>query len=147
MPNRTELKKLSLSRLKEARTLFDNGLYDGAVYLAGYSLELAFKARICKILDADYLQDRQKYGSFMTHKYEILVSLAGLQRKLDNEKNGNIDFATNWSILAGSPGNPGWSETWRYQPIGNSTRISASDMLDALNNINSGLITWLKRLW
>lgn len=147
MPTRAELKKLSLSRLKEARTLFDNELYDGAVYLAGYSLELAFKARICKVLDSDYPQGRQEYNSFLTHKYEVLVRLAGLQKKLDNEKNSNIDFAINWSILSGSPGNPGWSETLRYQPIGNSTRVAAADMLDALDDTNSGLIIWIKRLW
>ncbi|MDG6028095.1 MAG: HEPN domain-containing protein [Candidatus Brocadia sp.] len=39
----------------EAKALFDKGLYDGSCYLAGYVIELALKARVCKILDmTDY---------------------------------------------------------------------------------------------
>ena len=51
MPTRNELKELAKLRLKEAETLFDAGLYDGAVYVCGYVIELALKARICKLLD------------------------------------------------------------------------------------------------
>ena len=46
MPTRDELKALSRTRLKEAKTRYDGGLYDGASYLAGYVVELALKARI-----------------------------------------------------------------------------------------------------
>jgi len=53
MPTKIELKKLARTRLKEAKVLYQNGLYDGACYLAGYVIELALKARICKVLDLD----------------------------------------------------------------------------------------------
>lgn len=46
MPSKNELKALSKTRLKEVKALYDNGLYDGASYLAGYVIELALKARI-----------------------------------------------------------------------------------------------------
>lgn len=145
MPNRAEFKALALSRLKEARVLFNNGLYDGAFYLAGYSLESAFKARICKILDSDYPQGRQEYGSFLTHNYVILLKLAGLSRKLDIDKYANITLANNWSLL--TTVSSGWSETLRYKPIGNSNKTSVSDILDALDDKNHGLISWLKKTW
>lgn len=52
-PSRTDFQQLADSRLLEAKTLLANNLFDGAVYLAGYALELALKARICKIIDTD----------------------------------------------------------------------------------------------
>jgi HEPN domain-containing protein len=50
MPTRNELKELAQLRLKEAETLFQAGLYDGAAYLCGYVIEFALKAKICKLL-------------------------------------------------------------------------------------------------
>jgi len=70
MPTRNELKQLAKTRLQEAKTLFDKGLYDGACYLAGYVIELALKARICKILDlTEYLQSGEISRAFKIHKY------------------------------------------------------------------------------
>jgi hypothetical protein len=47
---RDQLKALALLRLEEAETLFKAELYDGAVYLCGYVVELGLKARICALL-------------------------------------------------------------------------------------------------
>jgi len=43
MPTRNELKELAKLRLKEAETLFEAELYDGAVYLCGYVIEFALQ--------------------------------------------------------------------------------------------------------
>ncbi|MEK8021038.1 MAG: HEPN domain-containing protein, partial [Candidatus Parabeggiatoa sp.] len=43
-------KKIARSRLQESEILFSNRKYDAAVYLSGYAIELALKARICKTL-------------------------------------------------------------------------------------------------
>ena len=48
---RSELRKLSLNRLEEAKCLHKNGFYDSAIYIAGYSIELALKSVICKKLE------------------------------------------------------------------------------------------------
>jgi HEPN domain-containing protein len=53
MANRNQLKELALLRRREAEVLFSANLYDGARYLAGYVLELALKARICRLLDVE----------------------------------------------------------------------------------------------
>ena len=48
MKNSDEIKELARLRLKEAVILCKAHKYDGAFYLAGYSIELMLKARICK---------------------------------------------------------------------------------------------------
>ncbi len=53
MTTRNQLKELALLRLREAEALHAVGLFDGAKYLSGYVLELALKARICRILDVE----------------------------------------------------------------------------------------------
>jgi HEPN domain-containing protein len=47
---REDLRELSRLRLREAEVLYKAHLYDGCVYLAGYAVELALKARICRLL-------------------------------------------------------------------------------------------------
>jgi len=47
---RQQLQQLARLRLREAEALYGARLYDGCVYLAGYAVELALKARICRLL-------------------------------------------------------------------------------------------------
>ena len=42
MPTNIELKSLAETRLQEAKSLHNNGLYDGCYYIAGYSEELRY---------------------------------------------------------------------------------------------------------
>jgi HEPN domain-containing protein len=46
--DRNELQALSRLRLKEAAALLELGWFDGAFYLAGYSVECALKAMHCE---------------------------------------------------------------------------------------------------
>ena len=138
MPTRGELQKISKTRLKEVKVLYRNQLYDGAKYLSGYVVETALKARICKILDADYPESGDVSRSFMTHKLDQLVKLAGLQKALDR---ADINFKTNWSIVTS------WSEVNRYKAIGTSSREDVEDILNALEDRNDGVLTWIKRRW
>jgi HEPN domain-containing protein len=48
MKNPIEIRELAIQRLAEARILLNNGMCDGAFYLAGYSVELSLKSRICE---------------------------------------------------------------------------------------------------
>lgn len=57
MTNPEEIKKLAFQRLKEAEILYKNEMYDGAFYLAGYSVELILKAKICERLGIPNLFD------------------------------------------------------------------------------------------
>jgi HEPN domain-containing protein len=85
MIGRQDLKNISKTRLKEAKTLYKNGLYDGAKYLLGYSLETAFKAIICRILDTNYPERGDITRVYHTHKFDVLVVLSGLEKKIDEK--------------------------------------------------------------
>jgi hypothetical protein len=61
MPTRQELKDLTRLRLREAEALFQAACYNGAVYLGGYAVEAALKARICRLLGAENYPDSGKY--------------------------------------------------------------------------------------
>jgi len=142
MPTRTELKELATTRLEEAKALFASGLYDGCCYLAGYVVELALKARICKVLDLiDYPDTGEISRSFKTHKLDDLIRLAGLQRKFDAAKAVNPRLLTNWSLVTA------WTEEFRYKPVGSSPRIRAEEIIFALEDRMDGVFTWIKKRW
>jgi hypothetical protein len=141
MPNRNELKTISKTRLKEVKVLYESHLYDGAKYLSGYVVETALKARICKILNSEYPENGEVARSFLTHKFDNLVKLSGLQKTLDAELNSNVNFKTNWSLLTS------WTESFRYKPIGTSSQTDVEDLLAALEDSNDGVLTWIKRKW
>ncbi len=46
--NRSDLQKLAVIRIKEAKLLLDNDAYEGSYYLAGYAVECALKACFAK---------------------------------------------------------------------------------------------------
>jgi len=98
MATRNQLKDLALLRLQEAEYLFEGSFYDGARYLSGYSVELALKARICRLLDVTEYPDtddlRRVYAS---HDLDQLLKLAGLSRKLTL---ASPTVFSNWSIIA-----------------------------------------------
>lgn len=136
MPTRDELKQLARTRLKEAQALYSTGLYDGSSYLAGYVVELALKARICRVLDVEqYPVAGEIARSFKTHNLDDLLRLAGLQRKFDQAKAANPNLLTNWSLVTQ------WSEQFRYNPVGTSPKVRAGDILAALDDPADGVFT------
>lgn len=141
MPSRDQLRTISKTRFKEVKILYQNNLFDGAKYLAGYAVETALKARVCKILDSDYPETGEISKSFLTHKFDTLVKLGGLQKTLDNELSSNVNFKTNWSLATS------WSEILRYNPIGTSTKTDVADIINALEDKKNGILTWLIKRW
>ena len=82
----TELRAISAARLDDAQALFDAGHYDGVVYLCGYAVELALKARICETLNwSGYPATNREfrdYQSFRTHDLKVLLRLSGQESKI-----------------------------------------------------------------
>jgi HEPN domain-containing protein len=137
-----ELKELAKTRLQEANLLYNRGLYDGSCYLAGYVLEMALKARICKVLDvADYPDTGEISRSFKTHNLIVLLRLAGLQRRLDTAIATNPNLLQSWSLIVE------WTEEFRYSPIGSSSQVRARAILSAVDDKKDGIFTWLKKHW
>ena len=142
MPKRAELKELAKTRLREARALFDCGLYGGSYYLAGYVVELSLKARICRLLDMeDYPESGDLSRSFKIHKLDDLLRLAGLERRFEKAKMANPKLLTNWSLVTE------WKEDFRYKPVGSSAKLRAQDTIAALEDKNDGIFTWIKKYW
>ena len=141
MPSRIELKKLSLIRLKEVKTLYENNLYDGASYLAGYVIELALKARICKVLGTDYLERGNVSRSYLTHNLIDLITLSGLSKKFTDEISDNRDFKINWALIQS------WNEAFRYLPVGTRNKNEIEDLINAIEDPENGIFTWIKKRW
>jgi HEPN domain-containing protein len=139
MPTRNELKKLARLRLKEAETLFAARLYDGAVYLCGYAVEFALKARICRLLGVNEYPSSGKLKSvYAVHDFNQLLLLSGLQSKLDQN---NVALFSNWSIA--TP----WTPERRYSPKGTYSRADALQTLDAVRDNPNGVLRWIMRYW
>lgn len=100
-----DLVGIAQARLEDAQTLARAGRFDGAVYLCGYAVELALKARICNTLSWTHFPETQKefesLTSCRTHDLTILLRLSG-----------------------GRPES-------RYKQIGTASAADASDMTNA----------------
>jgi hypothetical protein len=139
MATRNQLKELTLVRLSEAEALFDAELYDGASYLAGYVIEFALKARICRLLDVEEYPASGEFGrAYATHDLGRLLTLAGLRRKLSL---GNSAVFNNWTVAAP------WKPERRYDPLGSVTRRETEDLLNAIRDKQTGVLTWIKKFW
>jgi hypothetical protein len=127
MIHRSELRKLVQARLKDADILCANRRYAGAVYLCGYAVELALKARICQTLKwagfPETRQEMQDYRSFVVHDLDVLLHLSGVERQI------KTNYLSAWSIVAT------WDPELRYQPIRQTTRQDALNMLNAVKTL------------
>ena len=121
MISRIELKKRAKAKLKDAEVLFNNQRFDGSVYLCGYVIELALKARTCKTLKwndfPESNNDFRNYQSFKTHNLDILLTLSGLESKI--KSNNFFD----WNNVNQ------WNPEMRYGAVGNLTKTVAEDMI------------------
>ena len=100
MENLQEIYDLANQRMREARILFDANEIDGAFYLAGYSVELMLKWKICKNFEIPNLFSSDPNAlliegvnvlkkSIHTHNLYILLLFSGLRVKFDNDKSSN----------------------------------------------------------
>lgn len=128
---RNELRRLAQARLQDARVLFAADRYDSAIYLSGYALEFALKARICMTLQwlgyPNTSREFQAYRSFRTHNLEVLLSLSG------REPDILLRHPRAWSTAAT------WAPEMRYNPVGLATQANAQLMLEAIETLLSTL--------
>jgi hypothetical protein len=137
--NRVDLQSLAETRLKEANILLDAGCFEGAYYLAGYAVECAINACFARKTEQYDFPNQKAVDQIYKHDPTKLISAAGLEEEWDKELKSNRAFNANWAVVKQ------WSEQKRYV-----TKILESDARDLLNAINdpaSGVLTWLKKLW
>ena len=90
--------------------MLDLGFYDGAYYLAGYAVECALKACVFArmIHTAWVFEDKWKAQGCLTHDFEELVRLAGLNGELAPRLAASAAAAT-----AGGPPGGAFTANWR----------------------------------
>jgi hypothetical protein len=112
-----QLRELARERMKDAEALFDTERYEGAMYICGYAVEIALKARICKTLkwpefpSADK-EFQKKYQFLKTHSLELLLSYSGREDRI------LTNFKAQWSLVVV------WDPQSRYTLTPKSTRAT-----------------------
>ncbi len=144
-----QITQLAFARLREAEILFRADCFDGAFYLAGYSVELMLKSRIClrlgvpNLFDAQHLEMNRIASigtlrkTLKTHDLNFLLLLSGLKVKFDRAKARRQDFAIINSLLFTN-----WDENCRYKPIGTVSKETIEALVGFLQEEN-GLLQWI----
>lgn len=131
MLNQVDIKALAKARHQDARVLLRGKRYEGAIYLCGYAVELALKARICRTLKwAGYPatgREFEDYKSFKTHDLDVLLHLSGIEGRIKTQ------FFAEWSAVAQ------WNPESRYAPIGGATQADANLMVGSTKILLSKL--------
>jgi hypothetical protein len=147
MNSSEEIKQLAQERLEDALILLANRRFDGAFYLAGYSVELTLKAKICKHLDIDNLfatSNMEGVGEIRrvakVHDFAILFNLCGLGNQLKNAMSLDRQFKNNCSLLFQSDG---WNESVRYK-TGHKTPSDVTRVINFLTDTQNGLLQWIE---
>ena len=135
---RTHLQSVSEKKIQDAQILFLNQSYSNAYYLAGYAVEIGLKACIARSMLANTIPPLDIVRNFATHKFDVLVGLAGLQGELNEQKQNNVDFSTNWAIVSR------WGPDFRYET---KDITSAQSIIDSIVDQNSGVLNWIRTHW
>lgn len=121
MISHTDLRKIATARLRDAEVLLQSARHYGSVYLCGYSVEIALKARICRTLKwAGFPASNKEfdgYHSFKTHNLDVLLRLSGVEAKIKTK------LLAEWSAVAM------WEPEVRYRAIGTATAQEVADMV------------------
>jgi len=127
MLDRPELKKIAQARIKDGEILLGSDRYDGAIYLCGYAVEIALKAKICETLGwAGYpftTREFENYRSFRTHNLDVLLRLSGAEGQIKTK------LLTEWSVVAE------WDPEIRYEPVGSATKGEVELMLTSAKTL------------
>jgi HEPN domain-containing protein len=131
MLTRTQLRKIARARIQDARVLLRGRRYDGAVYLCGYAIELALKARICTVLRWQGFPSTRKefegLSSFKVHELDILLHLTGREARI------KASYIAEWSAVAQ------WDPEARYKPVGSANRAAATLMISSAETLLKAL--------
>jgi HEPN domain-containing protein len=135
--NRADFQQLADVRIAEAKVLLDQGMYDGAYYLAGYAVECALKACIAKRTHQDDFPPKNS-NSLYTHNIRSLINSADLAGDRDNAAAADADLSANWAVVFN------WNEESRYA---RKTEPDARALYDAITYPPHGVLPWIKERW
>ena len=128
---RQDLRKIARARLKDSEVLFERSRYDGAIYLCGLAVEIALKARVCRVLGwATFPENTKEFNNFglidiKTHDFVKLAKLCAIEHRIA----ADVDRDTDWKQVAT------WRIELRYRHRGLASRGEAQKMLAATQNL------------
>jgi hypothetical protein len=136
--DRTNFQRLAQARIDDAKALLDNQRWDGAYYLAGYSVECALKSCIiARLLVTDEFPEKGFSNSCYTHELSKLATIAGLEEKLTTDP----VVRENWIIVES------WKETFRYELRDtNEAKREAEALYRAVTDPAHGVLPWIQSL-
>ena len=123
-----QLREIARERIKDAEALFGAERFEGAMYICGYAVEIALKARICKTLrwpefpqtESEFGGQNRKYSPFKTHLLNLLLSYSGREDQIRNR------FTAQWTLV------DSWDPQSRYNPTIKTTRATRANDKAAL---------------
>ena len=123
-----DLHRTAREYLRAAKLLRTRSSYDAAVYLCGYAVEIALKARICKTLKwtdgfPESASEFRLKANLKTHDLEALLSFTAVQDKI---KPAHLRA---WSLVNE------WTPEQRYNPRGTKTLAEANEMIQAVQTL------------
>lgn len=102
-------------------------------------MECALKACIAKQIKEHDFPDKQLVLDSYTHNLEQLLRISGVKPAFDSRMKVDKAFEVNWTTTKD------WTEAARYD--NNVPEVRARDLLNAVIDVTSGVLTWLKTVW
>ena len=122
----SDLEQVATNRFEDAKCLLNGERFDGAVYLGGYALEIAFKVRLCRDAGrSDFPTDNNEFKlnslkPWQTHKLNNLLSQCTLSIK------GCVTNSLDWQVVGNH-----WNVEMRYS----KSQITQDDAEDFLESV------------
>jgi HEPN domain-containing protein len=143
MTSPEEIIQIANTRLEEAKLLLEKDYYSGAFYLSGYSVELALKAKICRVFDMPKLfvetnSDKdinEIRKSVTTHNLYVLLTFSGLKPKYEALQETNPEMFVNIAFVVRN-----WNEAERYKI---DLPVRHTLIKDMLNNLEE-FLEWIQ---
>ena len=115
-----QLREIARERIKDAEALLAAERFEGAMYICGYAVEMALKARICRTLrwpdfpqtDSEFGGQNRKYSPFKRHLLNLLLSYSGREDQIRNR------FTAQWTLV------DSWDPQSRYNPPSKAIRAN-----------------------
>lgn len=136
VPTRSELQDLARLRLREAELLLEAGHSAASMYLCGYAVECALKARICRLLQMESYPEGKLRPVYGVHDLQQLLTLAGMTAELAGSQQ---DFQERWVRVSQ------WTPEWRYTARRSETE--ARWFLRLVQDEVEGVFSWISRSW
>jgi len=139
MTELTQAKLLQLAEEKicDAKILLNAGSEGNAYYLAGYAVELMFKAFLASQIRERTIPSRELMRDIFTHDLSKLLSLADLRQRLAAKQDADPNFRGRWEVVLK------WKETSRYDARADG---EAEELIAAVDDPDHGVLQWLKSM-